>query len=93
MRTKGVGEFIRLMIPKMLSHPIEPLTFMYFTALASTLTPGSVSSVSFARNFQSVPVSLIGASFAIAAFPVHVHRGRRPATGAGSPGCSGSTWR
>ncbi len=70
LRTKGVGEFIRLMIPKMLSHPIEPLTFMYFTALASTLTPGSVSSVSFARNFQSVPVSLIGASFAIAAFPV-----------------------
>ena len=70
LRTKGVGEFIRLMIPKMLSHPIEPLTFLYFTALASTLAAGSVSSVSFARNFQSVPVSLIGASFAIAAFPV-----------------------
>lgn len=68
-RTKGVGEFVRLMVPKMASHPIEPLTFLYFTALASTLTPGSVSSVSFARNFQSVPVSLIGASFAIAAFP------------------------
>src|ERR1035437_8184507 len=68
-RTKGVAEFIRLMIPKMVSHPIEPLTFLYFTALASTLPPGSVSSVSFARNFQSVPVSLIGASFAIAAFP------------------------
>jgi len=68
-RTKGVGEFLRLMVPKMASHPIEPLTFLYFTALASTLTPGSVSSVSFARNFQSVPVSLIGASFAIAAFP------------------------
>ena len=40
LRTKGVGEFIRLMIPKMLSHPIEPLTFLYFTALASSLTPG-----------------------------------------------------
>ncbi|HSS36714.1 MAG TPA: murein biosynthesis integral membrane protein MurJ, partial [Patescibacteria group bacterium] len=70
LRTKGVGEFIRLMIPKMLSHPVEPLTFLYYTALASSLTPGSVSSVSFARNFASVPVSLIGASFAIAAFPV-----------------------
>ncbi len=68
-RTKGVAEFVRLMLPKMVSHPIEPLTFLYFTALASTLTPGSVSSVSFARNFQSMPVSLIGASFAIAAFP------------------------
>ncbi|MGH2511066.1 MAG: murein biosynthesis integral membrane protein MurJ, partial [Candidatus Limnocylindrales bacterium] len=69
LRTKGVGEFLRLMAPKMLSHPIQPLTFLYFTALASTLEPGSVTSVSFAHNFQSVPVSLIGASFAIAAFP------------------------
>ena len=69
LRTRGVGEFLRLMVPKMVSHPIEPLTFLYFTSLASTLEPGSVSSVSFARNFQSVPVSLIGASFAIAAFP------------------------
>jgi putative peptidoglycan lipid II flippase len=69
VRAAGVGAFLRLMVPKMVSHPIEPLTFLYFTALASTLAPGSVSSVSFARNFQSVPVSLIGASFAIAAFP------------------------
>jgi putative peptidoglycan lipid II flippase len=69
LRTKGVGEFGRLMVPKMVSHPIEPLTFLYFTSVASTFVAGSVSSVSFARNFQSVPVSLIGASFAIAAFP------------------------
>ncbi len=69
LRTKGVGEFGRLMVPKMVSHPIEPLTFLYFTSVASTFAAGSVSSVSFARNFQSVPVSLIGASFAIAAFP------------------------
>ncbi len=69
LRTRGLGEFLRLMVPKMVSHPIEPLTFLYFTSVASTLAAGSVSSVSFARNFQSVPVSLIGASFAIAAFP------------------------
>jgi putative peptidoglycan lipid II flippase len=69
LRTKGLGSFLRLMVPKMFSHPIEPLTFLFFTSLASTLAAGSVSSVSFARNFQSVPVSLIGASFAIAAFP------------------------
>ncbi len=69
LRTKGFAEFSRLMVPKMVSQPIEPLTFLYFTALASTLEPGSVSSVSFARNFEGVPVSLIGMSFAIAAFP------------------------
>ena len=69
LRTRGVGEFLRLMVPKMASQPIEPLTFLFFTALASQLEAGSVSSISFARNFESVPVSLIGAAFAIAAFP------------------------
>ena len=44
------------MVPKMLSHPIEPLTFLFFTSVATTLAAGSVSAVSFARNFQSVPV-------------------------------------
>jgi putative peptidoglycan lipid II flippase len=65
----AVGEFIRLMIPKMVSSPIEPLTFLFFTAVATTLAAGSVSAISFARNFQSVPVSLIGVAFSVAAFP------------------------
>src|SRR5919204_334346 len=49
--------------------PIEPLTFQFFTNVASAFVAGSVSSVSFARNFQSVPVSLIGVAFSLAAFP------------------------
>jgi putative peptidoglycan lipid II flippase len=65
----AVREFVRLMIPKMVSHPIEPLTFLFFTSVATTLAAGSVSAISFARNFQSVPVALIGASIAVAAFP------------------------
>jgi putative peptidoglycan lipid II flippase len=69
VRTAAVAEFIRLMVPKMLSHPIEPLTFLYFTALATTFAAGDVTAVSFARNFQSLPVSLIGIAFSIAAFP------------------------
>lgn len=69
LRTRGVAEFIRLMLPKMVSHPIEPLTFLYFTAVATTLGAGSVTAVSFARNFQSVPVSLIGVAISLAAFP------------------------
>lgn len=69
LRMPALHEFIRLMIPKMAAHPIEPLTFLFFTNVATTLAAGSVSAVSFARNFQSVPVSLIGASVALAAFP------------------------
>ena len=68
-RTPDVREFVRLMVPKMVSHPIEPLTFLFFTRVASTLADGSVTAVSFARNFQSVPVSLVGIAFALAVFP------------------------
>lgn len=69
----GTEEFrrtIRLMLPKMLGHPIELATFWGFTAIASGLAAGSVAVVSFARNFQSVPVSLIGITIATTAFPI-----------------------
>ena len=68
------------MVPKMLSHPIEPLTFLFFTRVATTLVAGSVTAVSFARNFQSVPVALIGVAISLAAFPAlsSVVGGRRP---------------
>ena len=69
-RTAAVREFLSLMLPKMASHPVDPLTFLYFTALATRIGTGNVTAVSFARNFQSVPVSLIGVSIAVAAFPV-----------------------
>ena len=68
-RTGSVREFVRLMLPKMASHPVEPMTFLFFTSVATTLAAGSVTAVSFARNFQSVPVSLIGVGFALAVFP------------------------
>jgi putative peptidoglycan lipid II flippase len=68
-RTPPIREFVRLMLPKMLSHPVEPMTFLFFTAVASGLAAGSVTAVSFARNFQSVPVSLVGVAFALAVFP------------------------
>jgi putative peptidoglycan lipid II flippase len=67
--TRPVRDFVRLMLPKMASHPIEPVTFLYFTALATTIGTGAVTAVSFARNFQSLPVSLIGIAFSVAAFP------------------------
>jgi putative peptidoglycan lipid II flippase len=69
LRTTAMREFGVLMVPRMASAPIEPLTFQFFTNVASAFVAGSVSSVSFARNFQSVPVSLIGVAFSLAAFP------------------------
>jgi len=69
IRVVAVREFFRLMIPKTASSPIEPLTFLFFTSVASTLAAGSITTVNLARNFASVPISLIGVAFAVAAFP------------------------
>ncbi len=69
VRMPAVAEFIRLMLPKTGSSPLEPLTFLAVTNLASGLAAGSVTAVDVARNFQSVPVSLVGVAFSLAAFP------------------------
>src|SRR3989338_4579727 len=61
-------KILKLMIPRMAGQPIEQVTFFIFTSLASTLTVGSIVVLSFARNFQSVPVSLFGISFSTAIF-------------------------
>lgn len=66
---ESIRDFVRLMVPKMVSHPVEPMTFLFFTRVATRLEEGSVTAVSFARNFQSVPVSLVGVAFALAVFP------------------------
>ena len=70
VRTAEFREYVRLAIPRAIAQPIEAITFLFFTSVASGMAAGSVSSVSFARNFQSVPVSLIGIAFSVAAFPV-----------------------
>ncbi|MET0771903.1 MAG: lipid II flippase MurJ [Candidatus Limnocylindrales bacterium] len=63
-------EFLRLSIPRIVAEPVEAATFIVFNGFASAMAAGSITAVSFARNFQSVPVSLIGIAFSIAAFPV-----------------------
>ena len=69
VRTAAIREFFVLMLPKTGSSPIEPLTYLFFTNIASTLAAGSVAVVNLAQNFQALPVSLIGVAFSLAAFP------------------------
>lgn len=61
-------KILKLMIPRMAGQPIEQITFFIFTSIASTLAVGSIVVLSFARNFQSVPVSLFGIAFSTAVF-------------------------
>lgn len=68
-RTPAFGEFVRLMLPRMASHPVELLMLTWFTILATGLGAGSVTSFNFASDYQVVPILLIGAPFSLAVFP------------------------
>ncbi|MEK9132609.1 MAG: murein biosynthesis integral membrane protein MurJ [Patescibacteria group bacterium] len=70
LRSPHFIKVIKLTIPKMFGQPVEQLTFLGFTRIATLLAAGSVSVISFARNFQSVPVALFGIAFATAVFPI-----------------------
>jgi putative peptidoglycan lipid II flippase len=70
VRTAAFGEFLRLMVPRMFSVAIDPLTITYFTRVAAGLGVGAVSALNFGLDYQVLPVSLIGVSFSLAVFPL-----------------------
>lgn len=60
---------LALMGPRTIGLAITQLNLLVLLAMASSLADGSVSVLSFANNVQSVPLGLIGISFAVAALP------------------------
>ncbi len=62
-------KFINLMAPKMIQQPLEELTFLGFTIIASMLTSGAIVAMNFARNFEVMPVNTIGVTLSLAIFP------------------------
>jgi len=63
-------KYLRIMLPKMAGQPIEQIMFLGFTIIASTIGTGAIVALNFANNFQTVPVAIIGITFALTAFPV-----------------------
>jgi putative peptidoglycan lipid II flippase len=70
VRTQAFREFARLMAPKMISTPIEPILFQEFNRLATAMVAGSVGALSFGKDFEGAPVNVIGVAFSLAIFPV-----------------------
>jgi putative peptidoglycan lipid II flippase len=65
----GLIKVFRLMIPRTIGAAAYHLNLIVITAIASTLSIGSIAIFNLADHLQHFPVALIGASFAIAAFP------------------------
>lgn len=66
----GIIQTFKLMLPRILGIASQQINLIFITALASTLNQGSIAVFNFANNLQSLPIGIIGVSFATAAFPV-----------------------
>ena len=71
--TPEIKETIKLALPKMLQYGMWSFMLMSFTSIASSLPEGSIATYNYARNFQSLPVSLLGIAIALAAYPTLSH--------------------
>jgi putative peptidoglycan lipid II flippase len=57
-------------VPRALTLSLNQIAFVGLTAFAATLAPGSIAIFIFAFNLNSVPLSVIGVSYSVAAFPM-----------------------
>ncbi|OGG80715.1 hypothetical protein A3A39_00110 [Candidatus Kaiserbacteria bacterium RIFCSPLOWO2_01_FULL_54_13] len=62
-------ETVAISIPRTLTLSMNQVAFLGLTVLASALSTGSIAVFMFAFNLMSVPLSVIGASYSVAAFP------------------------
>jgi putative peptidoglycan lipid II flippase len=65
----GVFRIFKLSAPRVLSMAVSQIDLMAATVIASLLASGAVSIMNLASNLEMVPVSFVGISYAIAAFP------------------------
>src|SRR3990167_9412054 len=64
-----VIESLKLSFPRTLGLSLNQIVISVITAMASTMGAGAVSVFNFAANLQSVPLSVIGLSYSVSAFP------------------------
>ncbi len=61
---------IRESIPRTLALGVSSMVVLLITAFAARVGSGAISVFTFGTNLESVPLMLIGSSYAIAAFPI-----------------------
>ncbi len=70
IRFAVIGKIIATSIPRTITVSSNELTELFLISFASFLVPGSISIFNFSFNLQSVPFSIIGVSYSLAAFPL-----------------------
>ncbi|MDE1944511.1 MAG: hypothetical protein KGH97_03420, partial [Patescibacteria group bacterium] len=68
-RVAVIRSVVRDSVPRSLALAMDSFALLYLTTLAAALGAGAVSVFTLAGNLENVPLSLIGGSYAVAAFP------------------------
>src|SRR3990167_1135902 len=69
IRWKGLAQVLTLSVPRTLALAAGQVSLLALLSLSSFLAPGSIAVFMFAWNLQAVPLTIIGVSYSVAAFP------------------------
>ena len=72
----SILKVVRISFPRTLTLSMNQLSILFLTSLASFMASGSISIFSLSFNLQAVPISIIGVSYSLAAFPTLTRRFR-----------------
>ncbi len=64
-----IKEVLFVSLPRTLALSLQNISVLLLTALGSLLGVGSIAIFNLSWNLQSVPLSIVGASYSLAAFP------------------------
>jgi putative peptidoglycan lipid II flippase len=68
-KSVGLKKILFLMIPRTISAIIANFNLIIVTAIASTIGVGNISIFNFSDHLRALPITVIGGSFAVAAYP------------------------
>jgi len=69
LKWRDVWDTARLSVPRTLALSIASFVGLFFAALSSRIGEGAIAIFNLSFNLQSIPLSLIGVSFSLSAFP------------------------
>ena len=69
IKFNSIKTIILISIPRTITASSSEIAKLFLISMASLFTPGSISVFNFSLNLQSVPFSIIGVSYSLAAFP------------------------
>jgi putative peptidoglycan lipid II flippase len=67
---KEIRRVLLISIPRTFTLGSDSISIIFLLSFASLMTAGSIAVFNFSYNLQSVPLSIIGVSYSLAAFPV-----------------------